>query len=127
MGCLQRDTTALRLFLYKIPIPVNRNCVAVSTAEYGPISIRKSKIMNRNIKAKFEPFYCRERMIIPALHKEWITRPRVFFLENKSWKPGKKGHRKMQWMSVKSDVAWRRWIGKKWKIWGRQISALMDF
>lgn len=66
----------------------------VSTAEYGPISIRKSKMMSRNIKAKFEPFYCGERMMITALHKEQITRPRVFYLEKNSWKQGKKGMKK---------------------------------
>lgn len=93
MGCVQTDTSALRGFLYKIPIPVNRNFVDTSTAQFGPISIRKSKVMNRNINAKLEPFYCGERLIIPALHKEQITRTRVFCLENSIWKQGKKGHR----------------------------------
>lgn len=61
MGCVHRDTTA-HIVLWNIPIPVNRNCLDVSMAVYGPISIRESEIMNRSITAKVEPFHYGERM-----------------------------------------------------------------
>lgn len=50
--------------------------MAASTAEYGAISRKKTKIMNSNIEIKLEPFYCGGKIIILALHNEQITSQR---------------------------------------------------
>ena len=95
--------------MWKIPTPVNGNCVAVSTAEYAPISIGKSEITNRNVKAKFEPIYCGKTNdhTSPAYGTNYNTKS--LSLGKQQLEAGVEGaQKKMQQRSVKTDVTWRR-------------------